>query len=392
MYGRWSAVRVARALHTQLRRGHRAPARTALSVALGTAIGCLPVYGLHLWLCFGSARLLGLSGVLAYLAAHINNPWTAPFLLYLELAVGHWLSSGSWPTLSVAIFRDSSVMEVGGYLFAGSLVVGMALATLLGGMTYELARKRREGSFTCRFSSAAAERFSFASPSVWELSRCKLRYDPVYLSLLRSGMLPREGLLVDLGCGRGLFFAAILAAADLESRGEWPSNWPRPPCGLQLRGIEIRRRDAEIAAAAFENEVEVQVQDVRTAPLPAADAVTLLDTLHYLEAAEQERLVARVVRSLNQGGVLLIREADAAGGLRFRLTAWSEKFRAVMRLEWRRALRYRTATEWAAILRRLGLQVGVLPMSSGTPFANALVFGRKPMDGSTVAVHRSAGE
>src|SRR5262245_29953773 len=74
-------------MHYQLRTEADTPARTAGAVFIGTLIGCLPVYGAQLVLCFGLARILGLSRVKAYLAAHVNNPLTAPFLLALEFGV-----------------------------------------------------------------------------------------------------------------------------------------------------------------------------------------------------------------------------------------------------------------------------------------------------------------
>src|SRR5262245_6494698 len=50
-------------MHYQLRTEADTPVRTAGSVFIGTLIGCLPVYGAQLVLCFGLARLLGLNRV-----------------------------------------------------------------------------------------------------------------------------------------------------------------------------------------------------------------------------------------------------------------------------------------------------------------------------------------
>ena len=66
--------RVLSEMHCELRGGVETPGRAALAVGLGTAIGCLPLYGAHLILCLAAARAFRISPVKTYLAAHVNNP------------------------------------------------------------------------------------------------------------------------------------------------------------------------------------------------------------------------------------------------------------------------------------------------------------------------------
>ena len=42
----------------------------------------------------------------------------------------------------------------------------------------------------------------------------KLRFDPVFIALLRRGLFPDEGTLLDLGCGQGLLLSLLLAARE----------------------------------------------------------------------------------------------------------------------------------------------------------------------------------
>ena len=76
------------AIWDTLRGGELSPERLALSLWVGTFIGCQPIYGLHLVLCALVCLPLRLDVVLAYLAANISNPLLAPFLLFLEFEVG----------------------------------------------------------------------------------------------------------------------------------------------------------------------------------------------------------------------------------------------------------------------------------------------------------------
>jgi O-methyltransferase involved in polyketide biosynthesis len=110
--------------------------------------------------------------------------------------------------------------------------------------------------------------------------------------------------------------------------------------------------------------------------VPPGDVVALLDVLHYLEPDEQEALVARIAGTLAPGGLVLIREADAGGGLAFLLTRLQERLSSWARLELGRRLSYRSAAAWQVLLARYGLRSEIEPMAHGTPFANVLIRAR----------------
>ena len=82
---------------------------------------------------------------------------------------------------------------------------------------------------------AAAQPFRRAGIWTWQHARGKLRFDPVYFSLLRRGLLPNDGTLLDLGCGQGILLALIAAAGRQFRCGNWPAGWHAPPAGLPPR-------------------------------------------------------------------------------------------------------------------------------------------------------------
>jgi SAM-dependent methyltransferase len=212
----------------------------------------------------------------------------------------------------------------------------------------------------------------------WELTRGKLRHDPVYLQLLQRGLLPDgDGRLLDLGCGRGILLSLLVTARERLARGLYPEGWPPPPCGLELVGIETSARAATVARSALGAEARIEVADLRDAPLPPARAALLLDVLHYLPAAAQEELLARVAAALPPGGLLLVRDADAGGGWRFTATRIQERACALARRHWRQRFHYRSAAEWRRLLEAAGFEVDVAPMAGGTPYANVLLAGRR---------------
>jgi SAM-dependent methyltransferase len=224
---------------------------------------------------------------------------------------------------------------------------------------------------------AAARPYSGAGPYTSRFARNKLRYDPVFFALLQRGCLPDRGRLIDLGCGRGLLLALLAAAREQFLRGLWPAGWPPPPMNLCLEGVEWNAKHATAAQRALGDRAQVRLLDICAAALPPCSAIALLDVMLYLSEERQVELLERARGALEQGGVLLLREADAGCGLAFRMTRWSERTLEALRGRPRSRLHYRSASQWTALLERLGLLVDVRPMSRGTPFANVLFYCRK---------------
>ena len=366
-----------RELLYKLRTEGTSPGKLAGAVAAGLLIGCSPLYGFHLALCLLVARVLRLNPGLTYLAAHVSLPGLWPLLVVAEIEVGRRLRGESYLLIHVADIRRVGLGQVGIDLLLGSAVVGVLLAVVLGGLTYLAARRRVLHREIAALREEAARRYLDTGMLHWEFVRGKLRHDPLYFNLLRRGTLPSQGLLLDLGCGRGIVFSLLLAARDVNRSGLYPADWPPPPRGLTFRGIEGRAKTAAIARQALGDEADIETGDLRTAELPAAKAILLLDVLHYLPAADQETLLAKAADALESGGLLLIRDADAAAGWRFTATRWQERLSTLVRGHWRQRFHYRSAEEWSHLLGSLGLTVEAQPMGMGTPYANVLLAARR---------------
>ena len=121
----------------------------------------------------------------------------------------------------------------------------------------------------------------------------------------------------------------------------------------------------------------VEHGDARRVAFAPCSAVVILDVMLYLEPHEQAQLLAGVAAALEPGGLLLMREADAAAGLPFHVTRWAERLAGLGRARPRWRLHYRSAGEWTRLLDSLGFTVESEPMSRGTPFANILHAARR---------------
>ena len=190
----------------------------------------------------------------------------------------------------------------------------------------------------------------------------KLTRDPVFRHVWENRLIPDGARILDLGCGQALVGALLTA-------GGHPGGWT-------YRGVDASRRDIERARSALRARCELIEDDVRTAPLPASDAVLLIDVLHYIEPPAQAELLRRVREALVPGGVLVLRVADATPGLRFRITEAVDL--AATRLRGSRVKRLHSVplAERRRQLESHGFTVEERPMSEGTPFANVLLLAR----------------
>ncbi len=203
----------------------------------------------------------------------------------------------------------------------------------------------------------------------------KLTGDPIFRHLLEGGLLAGRERLLDLGCGQGILEALLAAAAEHASG--WPREWAPLPAPRTVRGIELDAHAARRASAAAGARASIVRADIRTAAFGAADAIVILDVLHYVDRPAQEAVLERLRDAVAPGGVVLLRVADARPSLRFRATIAVD--RLSLWLRGRRPGRYhcRPLAEWIARLEGLGFAVEPRPMSVGTPFANVLLVARR---------------
>jgi SAM-dependent methyltransferase len=233
----------------------------------------------------------------------------------------------------------------------------------------------RGGTALAALVESASERYRSAGRFARHFARGKLASDPVFAAILAHGLLSGRARILDLGCGQGLLAAWLLAAQASERCGAWPPEWPPAPRPQSLVGVEILPREVQRARVALGAQARIVHADFRAVDYGRVDAIVMLDVLHYNDFTSQEAVLTRARAALAPGGVLLLRVADAAGGVRFRVGLLVDAAVALARR--RRVVRFRSRplTEWQQLLARLGFLTRAVPMSAGTPFANFLLVG-----------------
>ena len=239
----------------------------------------------------------------------------------------------------------------------------------------------RPGPFIKQLVAEAAAPYRSAGMYAWLFSRGKLGGDPVFAHLLATGLLRERRRILDIGCGQGLLSSWLLTAQAASNKAIWPESWPAAPQVDHRRGIEpmahdVARAEGALAPAVSDGRTSFVRADMCQAEFGAADAVVILDVLHYVPLAAQDEVLARVRRSLTPGGVLLLRVGDAAGGLRFAISNWVDFVVTTLRGHRLGTLHCRPLGAWQDTLSKLGFVVEAQSMSEGTPFANVLLIAR----------------
>ncbi len=188
--------------------------------------------------------------------------------------------------------------------------------------------------------------------------------------------LPREGRILDMGCGHGLL--AILIASSSPEREVVGVDV------LQSR-LDIARR---IARDAGLSNLRFECRDFATPPEGKFAAIVFSDSLFYYPLEQQETILDDCRERLDPGGLLVVKEQ----GVRPAWKAWCvrRQERLVVGLktslggsrEWRRiapdGVYLWSVDRLAGFLRSRGLSVVDEPLDAGSYLSHYLIIARDP--------------
>jgi SAM-dependent methyltransferase len=214
----------------------------------------------------------------------------------------------------------------------------------------------------------------------WHFARGKLAGDPLFTLILARGLLQGCPRILDLGCGQGLLAAWLLAARALHAGaapGTWPREWPAPPLLTHYTGVEINPREAVRARAAGARlslaHFRIVEADVCHADYDQCDAIVIVDVLHYLDSASQQRVLAKARAALAPGGRLLLRVGDAAGGAGFTVSQVLDTVVALARRRRLMRLNSHSLHVWLQVLVHAGFCARVVDEIRGAAFSNVVL-------------------
>jgi uncharacterized protein (DUF2062 family) len=325
------------------------PKGAAASVFLGVFIAHVPIYGFQTVVAIALAVALKLNKPITVAASFINNPFLQPLLIFLSVQLGSLALKGQFVEISIASLRGMSPGEHLWTWLTGSILLGLLLGVLLGGV-----------AFVAGYAFAphgapppALALYRNCPPSARRFARWKLRLDRIF-DILRGEDLG-TGRVVDLGCGYGVTLAMIAADAP-----------QRELAGCDLSGERIRAA----RQALPENAGSLVVSDVCSYEIGSAGLILIMDVLQYLSPGKQAELLARCAHALQPGGKLIFRVHDREAGLRSRVVLIFDK---LMMAEPQNL----PAEAYRDVIAKAGLTLRERRFTNRLPFAHILYIAEK---------------
>ena len=179
-------------------------------------------------------------------------------------------------------------------------------------------------------------------------------------------LLPREGRVLEVGCGHGLF-TNLLAVA---SPGRSVLGVDPAPAKIQV---------AEQAGSALPN-VSYRHGYIADVAEDGFDAVAILDVLYLLPPADKQDVVRRCFELLRPGGVLILKTNDTAPRWKYRITVLQEQAMTGLRLTMGGyGLHFYSRDQNAALLRESGFTVErIVSLNSWLPYPHVAFVARRP--------------
>lgn len=342
----------------ELRGGTLTPGRAAGSVGVGLFVAMIPLVGLQFALVLAICLPLRLDSAVAYIASHVSNPLTFPFMVALELEVGSRLLSGRHAPRTWEGAKALGLWSAVGQITVGALLLGVASGMVGSVVVWFIARKVQDSRLHERAAARAKTlaRYPVELPRVRHYVKAKLSTDPALNQLADLGPL---GRVVDVGSGFGQIALGLLDLGRATS----------------VFGFDADEFRVRVAQRAADGDAQFTVSSAEEAIIPDADTVLFMDCLHYMDVGTQDAVLARAAGALPSGGRIVIREVEVRGGPRSRLTRYVER-KAVRRTRGKEP-GFRRSTELAETLSRLGFSTDVRVPEDFSVFDNVLVVGSK---------------
>jgi len=160
----------------------------------------------------------------------------------------------------------------------------------------EYAKMREEIETVDYYFNRLSKNYIYKGPILEWYMRVKVALEGNYK--LFESLLPKKGTITDVGCGYG--FLPYMLSFMSEDRTVIGTDYDEEKIAVANNCFSKTDKLTFFAADATECE------------LPKSDAFVLSDILHYLPAAQQQKLIEKCAAALNENGIILLRDADAS--------------------------------------------------------------------------------
>ena len=171
-------------------------------------------------------------------------------------------------------------------------------------------------------------------------------------------VVPRKGLIVELGCGEGLFSNYLALSSDKR----------------KIIGVELDENRVKIANRGLPNAKFIHA-DANKAKFHNADAIVMMHLLHHLNSfEEQEKLIRSCLPRIKKSGKLVIIEVEPKFSLKYLISWLTDHFLVAWLFERKiySSIYFRKKSEWIKMLSGMGFKVDSYSAEKGMPFSHII--------------------
>lgn len=287
----------------QLKREQLTPGKFGVAVGIGLFFGLSPFLGFQMIAAQVLAVIFRLNKLAVAAAVSISAPPFLAFEVLGSVQLGQRVLYGTWAPLSLEQVRATDALALakfwGSSYFVGALILAV-LISVPSGLFAAWRMKKAVATQRPQLTIEALEALDDVLPKIPGRFRTyvnwKVWLDPIYALVLPHLAGRRE--VLDLGAGLGILAFFLKQAAP----------------ATKVRCVEWDVVKAGHARTLLGDLAEVINTDARTIDPGSADAIVMLDVLHYIPVREQREWLDRIVQKMQPGAVLIIRELDTAKG------------------------------------------------------------------------------
>lgn len=192
-----------------------------------------------------------------------------------------------------------------------------------------------------------------------------IRFKTCPFDLIKK-IIPKEGTIVDLGCGTGIFLN--LLKQDFTKR--------------TLVGFDADNRKIKVALESLNESkgIDFKVGNIIDGDfsLFQVKCITLIDVLYYLNINLKRDLLRKCFNALDWNGVLIIKDIDKALNLKFFWTFFQEFFAVkVFNITYAEGLYFENRKTYSSLLKECGFSIETFDLSRGYFYPHILYIGKK---------------
>jgi 2-polyprenyl-6-hydroxyphenyl methylase/3-demethylubiquinone-9 3-methyltransferase len=163
--------------------------------------------------------------------------------------------------------------------------------------------------------------------------------------------VPREGLILDYGCGYGIF-SHILSLLS-------PS---RKICGFDIDGLKIK--EAKKTIVAYGCNVFLSDKNGIENIIKTSDCITILDVLCYFSDRDRKDLLRYLYRTLKNGATLIIKDIEKKPSIKYIWLYLQELFALkLFNITQANLLNFFSADCLSKLLKDIGFKVQMIDIS-----------------------------